>query len=148
MGALALIMTMQPSSLSDGARRARLTHLLHRAAHMRRQTFDARLRPFGITAVQYWVLGRLARTNDSGLTQTELARALESGKVSVGALVTRLEALGLVERRDDSRDRRIRRIFLTDPGYVAMQQTPSLPPPNRESANVRVGKKVVEAGST
>src|SRR3546814_19989178 len=92
MGALALIMTMQPSSLSDGARRARLTHLLHRAAHMRRQTFDARLRPFGITAVQYWVLGRLARTNDSGLTQTELARALESGKVSVGALVTRLEA--------------------------------------------------------
>src|SRR3546814_14078469 len=37
MGALALIMTMQPSSLSDGARRARLTHLLHRAAHMRRQ---------------------------------------------------------------------------------------------------------------
>src|SRR3546814_14829180 len=81
---------------------------------MRRQTFDARLRPFGITAVQYWVLGRLARTNDSGLTQTELARALESGKVSVGALVTRLEALGLVERRDDSRDRRIRRIFLTD----------------------------------
>src|SRR3546814_15285386 len=77
-----LIMTMQPSSLSDGARRARLTHLLHRAAHMRRQTFDARLRPFGITAVQYWVLGRLARTNDSGLTQTELARALESGKVS------------------------------------------------------------------
>src|SRR3546814_17289678 len=102
-----LIMTMQPSSLSDGARRARLTHLLHRAAHMRRQTFDARLRPFGITAVQYWVLGRLARTNDSGLTQTELARALESGKVSVGALVTRLEAPGLVERRVDSRDRRI-----------------------------------------
>src|SRR3546814_12802801 len=89
---------------------------------MRRQTFDARLRPFGITAVQYWVLGRLARTNDSGLTQTELARALESGKVSVGALVTRLEALGLVERRDDSRDRRIRRLFLTDTGYVAIEQ--------------------------
>src|SRR3546814_11119806 len=89
---------------------------------MRRQTFDARLRPFGITAVQYWVLGRLARTNDSGLTQTELARALESGQVSVGALVTRLEALGLVERRDDSRDRRIRRIFLTDTGYVAIEQ--------------------------
>src|SRR3546814_11702217 len=96
---------------------------------MRRQTFDARLRPFGITAVQYWVLGRLARTNDSGLTQTELARALESGKVSVGALVSRLQALGLVERRDDSRDRRIRRIFLTHTGYVAIKQITAVAPP-------------------
>src|SRR3546814_8612329 len=99
---------------------------------MRRQTFDARLRPFGITAVQYWVLGRLARTNDSGLTQTELARALESGKVSVGALVTRLEALGLVERRDDSRDRRIRRIFLTDTGYVAIDPIAAVPHRDRK----------------
>ena len=115
-------MVNSATSFHDLARRQQFTHRLHRAAHLRRQLFDARLKPFGITAVQWWVLGRLTRAPDTGLTQTQLARALESGKVSVGAMLGRLEALGLIERRDDADDKRIRRIFLTDSGYAAIER--------------------------
>lgn len=85
---------------------------------MRRTLFDQELRPNGITAAQWWLLGTLARHNRSGMIQTELARAVESGKVSVGGLVERLVAAGLIERRPDAHDRRARRLFVTEKGFA------------------------------
>jgi DNA-binding MarR family transcriptional regulator len=46
------------------------------------------------------------------LSQNELAALLEVEPISVGRLVDRLEARGLVERRPDPADRRIRRLHL------------------------------------
>ena len=58
-----------------------------------------------------WVI--LARVNAKpGLSQNELAAILEVEPISVGRLIDRLEARGLVERRADPADRRIRRLHL------------------------------------
>lgn len=56
------------------------------------------------------------------MTQVDLARLLEVGKVTVGGLVDRLEATGHVERRADASDRRIKRVFITKQGYDVLQQ--------------------------
>jgi len=58
-----------------------------------------------------WVI--LARVNATpGLSQNELAAILEVEPISVGRLIDRLEARGLVERRPDPTDRRIWRLHL------------------------------------
>jgi DNA-binding MarR family transcriptional regulator len=50
------------------------------------------------------------------MPQVALADELDVGKVALGGLVDRLEAGGLVERRGDPVDRRVKRIHLTKAG--------------------------------
>ena len=60
------------------------------------------------------------------MIQSDLARLLEVGKVSVGGLIDRLEASGHVERRADPVDRRIKRVFITDRGYDVIEKMRSV----------------------
>lgn len=91
--------------------------LIHDVSRMRRTLFDQALKPLGITRAQWWALGNISRHAEEGMIQTDLARILETGKVSVGGLIDRLEAAELVYRRADTEDRRVKRIFITDKGY-------------------------------
>ena len=50
------------------------------------------------------------------MTQSELAKEMDVGKVTLGGLIDRLEESGYVERRTDRSDRRARRIFMTGQG--------------------------------
>jgi DNA-binding MarR family transcriptional regulator len=50
------------------------------------------------------------------MTQTALAADLDLTKVAIGGLIERMEAAGLVERRADHSDARIRRVHLTPAG--------------------------------
>lgn len=97
--------------------RAKLGFLIHDVSRMRRTFFDQALRPLGITRSQWWALGNISRHAEEGMIQTELARILDVGKVSVGGLIDRLEATGLVYRQADKVDRRVKRIFITPKGY-------------------------------
>jgi MarR family transcriptional regulator for hemolysin len=72
------------------------------------------MKPLGLTRAQWRVVVHLHRKD--GLTQSQLAELLGSGKVSVGGLIDRLEHSGWVERRDDPQDRRSNRVFLTNKG--------------------------------
>lgn len=56
------------------------------------------------------------------MTQSELAKEMHVGKVTMGGLIDRLEEAGLVERRADATDRRARRIFMTAPGESLVKQ--------------------------
>lgn len=86
--------------------------LLHDVARMMRVRFDQRARAKGMTRAQWIILARLER--QPGLSQNEMASILEVEPISVGRLIDRLEARGLVERRPDPGDRRVRRLHLTD----------------------------------
>lgn len=66
----------------------------------------------GITVPQSRVLAELRRFN--GLTQTELAEHVMMEKAPLGRIVDRMEEIGLVIRRPDPADRRVRRVYLTD----------------------------------
>lgn len=100
----------------------RLGMLVHDVSRIRRTVMDQALRPFSLTRSQWMVLNNLSRNNSNGMMQAELARLLEIGKVTIGGLVDRLEMAGLVERRADRGDRRLKRVFITDRGYAVLQE--------------------------
>ncbi|MTW19249.1 MarR family transcriptional regulator [Rhodoplanes serenus] len=89
-----------------------LGFLLGDAARLLRKVIDRRLQPFGLTRAQWAVLAMLARRD--GLSQSELADALEIEKSTVGRLIDHVEASGLVERRPMASDRRLWRVHLTE----------------------------------
>jgi DNA-binding MarR family transcriptional regulator len=95
----------------------RIGFLVHDVSRMRRTLFDQAVKPLGITRSQWWVLANLSRHPATGVMQSELARNLDVGKVTVGGLLDRLEASGHIERRPDLSDRRARRVFITHKGY-------------------------------
>lgn len=87
--------------------------LMHDVARMMRTRFDQRARAYGMTRAQWMILARLER--HPGMTQNEMASLCEVEPITVGRLVDRLEARGLLERRLDPADRRIRRLHLLAP---------------------------------
>lgn len=85
--------------------------ILHDVARMMRTRFDKWARGYGLTRAQAAILFRLSR--QPGMSQNEMAALLEVEPITVGRLVDRLEARGLVERRaDPAGDRRVRRLHL------------------------------------
>jgi DNA-binding MarR family transcriptional regulator len=60
------------------------------------------------------ILARLGRRD--GATQSDLAAELDTGKASLGQIVDRLEAAGLVVRHADPVDRRANRIYIAKKG--------------------------------
>ncbi len=94
----------------------RIGFLIHDVSRLRRTVVDKALRPLGITRSQWWVLANLARDDGTAMTQTELARVMDVGKVTLGGLIDRLESGGLVRRQPDPADRRAKRIVMTQKG--------------------------------
>jgi len=85
--------------------------LLYDVARQMRTRADQRARTRGMTRAQWVILTWLER--QPGISQNELAALVEVEPISVGRLVDRLEARGLVERRADPKDRRVWRLQLT-----------------------------------
>lgn len=81
-------------------------------ARFRARLFDRLLAPHGLTTSQAWVLAQLFI--EDNLPQTEIARRMDIGTVTVGGLIERLEARGFVERQVDKEDRRVKRVILKD----------------------------------
>jgi len=84
--------------------------LLHDVARMQRTRFDQWARNYGMTRAQGVILVRLA--GQPGISQIEMAALCEVEPITVGRLVDRLESRGLIERRSDPSDRRVRRLHL------------------------------------
>jgi MarR family transcriptional regulator, transcriptional regulator for hemolysin len=85
--------------------------LLHDVARTLRTRFDQKARAsHAMTRAQWIILSRLDR--QPGMSQNEMAAICEVEPITVARLVDRLEARGLVERRNDPADRRIRRLHL------------------------------------
>ena len=80
-------------------------------ARLLRTYSDQRARELGTTRAQWAVLARLQRCE--GVKQNELAEALDLAPITLGRLIDKLTAAGLVERRDDAADRRAHRLHLT-----------------------------------
>jgi len=83
---------------------------LHDVARMLRTRFDRWARNYGMTRAQGVILVRLYL--QPGISQIDMAALCEVEPITVGRLVDRLEARGLIERRSDPADRRIKRLHL------------------------------------
>jgi MarR family transcriptional regulator, transcriptional regulator for hemolysin len=100
----------------------RFGFLVHDVSRMRRTLFDDVMRSRNVTRSQWSVLATLSRVGKDGMMQVDLARHMDVGKVTIGGLIDRLEATGLVERRLDTSDRRARRVFVTDKGFEVISE--------------------------
>ncbi|MGQ3300673.1 MarR family winged helix-turn-helix transcriptional regulator [Reyranella sp.] len=92
-------------------------YVLSDVARLIRTVFDRRVRDIGLTRAQWLVLTRLYRR--PGASQTELADMLEIDRASAGRMIDRMQKNGWVERRADSEDRRINRLYLTADAHRA-----------------------------
>ncbi|GAB7102316.1 hypothetical protein JCM4814A_06300 [Streptomyces phaeofaciens JCM 4814] len=88
---------------------------VNRCAALLQQAEDAPLRRAGLSRPEFDLLGALRRTGHE-LTPGDLARETFSSGAAVTKRVKQLTERGLVERRGDTRDRRVAHLRLTDAG--------------------------------
>ena len=104
--------------------RREFAFLISDVGRLLRTHADQRARQFGMTRAQWAVLARL-ETNE-GLKQTELAEILDLQPITLTRLVDRLCANGLIERRADPDDRRVKRLYLTPAARPLMDRLADL----------------------
>ncbi|MFF6978613.1 MarR family winged helix-turn-helix transcriptional regulator [Streptomyces sp. NPDC008343] len=88
---------------------------INRCAALLQQAEDAPLRRAGLSRPEFDLLGALRRTGHE-LTPSELARETFSSGAAVTKRLKQLTERGLVERRGDTRDRRVAHVRLTGTG--------------------------------
>jgi DNA-binding MarR family transcriptional regulator len=106
--------------------------LLHDTARLLRRAFERRAKGTGLTRAQWAVLAYVAR--NEGSSQTALADMLDIEPITLVRLLDKLEAAGLVERRPDPADRRVRRLYLTPATGPLLEQMQELAAATREIA--------------
>lgn len=89
-----------------------------RAARMLARRFDEALRPLGLKSGQFSLLMSLNRAQPPALGS--VARLLVMDRTTLTANLKPLERDGLVEVRPDEKDRRARRLALTDRGRALL----------------------------
>jgi DNA-binding MarR family transcriptional regulator len=82
--------------------------------------FEENARRFGQAPRYYGLLG-VIETNP-GLSQTQLAECLHLVRASLVPILDKLTSDGLVERRSDATDKRVRRVWLTTKGKKLMSK--------------------------
>jgi MarR family transcriptional regulator, transcriptional regulator for hemolysin len=94
--------------------------LIYDVAQLVRRQADKRARMHGMTRAQWAVLARLER--EPGTTQSRLAVLTDVEPITIGRLVDRLVANGLIERQPDPQDRRVWRLSLTPKSAGILKQ--------------------------
>lgn len=85
-----------------------------------RQVYDLALAELGITLPESTVLAYVAEIGS--VTQTQIARALDSGRAATGLRIDKLERLGAVERLSNPTDRRVWMVGITAEGHEMVKQ--------------------------
>lgn len=91
--------------------------LVHDVARLLRRRIDHQAQVIGLTSAQWRVLAALFRAeklNDEPLHQATLAEAMDMEPITLSRQIDRMEAAGLIERRPDPGDRRVKRLHLTE----------------------------------
>ena len=86
--------------------------LVHDIARQLTSVLDERLSPYGLTRAHWRAVLYIWRT--PGISQTDLSEILDLSRMGVTGLIDRMESKGLVSRKDDETDRRVKRVYLTD----------------------------------
>lgn len=86
--------------------------LLSKAYQKGQGLVKKRLLPFGLTNIQYVILETLWL--EDGLTAVALSAILAIDKATLSGVLERMAEGGWIEKKDDDRDRRAIRVFLTE----------------------------------
>jgi DNA-binding MarR family transcriptional regulator len=92
--------------------------LLHDVSRLMRKRFEQRAGVLGFTRSQWQVLVHLAK--NEGIHQAGLADILEVEPISLMRILDKLEARGLIERRQHPKDRRVWLLYLTPDAHPSL----------------------------
>ncbi len=106
----------------DAPERRRLPPLLRRAWYGLNQSFRRRIYHTGATPDQFTALRCLLEGDAKGLTQGDLTRAMSSDPNTIASLVSRLEALGWIDRKPHESDKRAYRLRIKPAGRRNYEQ--------------------------
>ncbi len=108
--------------------------LIQEVGRLFRRRFEQRARAAALplTRNQCSVLAAVAR--DEGVTQAALAQYLDLEPITLVRLIDGLEAAGLLERRGNPRDRRVRMLYLTEAALPLLEQIHAVRQALREDA--------------
>lgn len=106
----------------DSPERRRLPPLLRRAWYSLNQAFRRRIIHLDITPDQFTALRILGEHDQKGLSQRQLTELMSSDPNTVASLVDRMEANGLLQRRQHESDKRANRIRLRAKGKKTYAQ--------------------------
>ena len=120
--------------------------LIARTGRQWRRAVDRRLQPFGLTEATWLPLIYLART-PAPVRQKDLAASLVLDGSSVVRLLDALEAAGLIERREESVDRRAKIITVTDRGLSIIDQVESVSRDVRNATLVGLSPEEIEVAT-
>lgn len=120
--------------------------LIARTGRQWRRAVDRRLQPFGLTEATWLPLIYLART-PAPVRQKDLAASLVLDGSSVVRLLDALEAAGLIERREESADRRAKIITVTDRGLSIIDQVESVSRDVRNATLVGLSPDQIEVAT-
>lgn len=95
--------------------------LINKLAHMMSLDMDRRLKVHDVTISQWAMLKQIWQ--QEGRSQVELQELLGLDGATITGLVQRMVNLDLIQRKPDSNDRRVQRVFLTDRGRALEQIT-------------------------
>ena len=101
------------ANIKPGALYSMAGHLIRRCHQISVALFFEECGAFEITPQQYAVLSVLA--DNDGVDQITLAGLAALNRTTAGEIVDRMVSAGLLERRDNPLDRRVKNIFLTKP---------------------------------
>lgn len=101
----------------------RIFFKLYQCANMLHKTGSRAVQDEGLTTQQWAVLGALSREEVvDGMGIGELARYLMVSRQNLSGLITRMERDGHLKLIEDSRDRRSRRVVMTEGGRVIWRE--------------------------
>lgn len=106
---------------SEQRLRDAIARLIARVGRQWRREVDRRLQPFGLTEATWLPLVHLARA-PAPMRQKDLAASLVLDGSTVVRLLDALAASGLIERREESTDRRAKTITVTQSGRSIIDQ--------------------------
>ena len=93
---------------------------LNRVAHILRSGFAKCLESYNIAPEQFGTLEIVSKDGD--ITQSEIAEILGKGKPTIGRALDALEKKGFIVRAQDSEDRRVKPIRLTQKGTALLDE--------------------------
>jgi MarR family transcriptional regulator for hemolysin len=117
--------------------------LIARAGRQWRRAVDRRLQPFGLTEATWLPLIYLARA-PAPVRQKDLAASLVLDGSSIVRLLDALEAAGLIERREESTDRRTKIITVTNRGLSIIDQVEAVSRDVRNATLVGLSQDEIE----
>ena len=91
--------------------------LVNDVSRLLRRRIDQKAQAVGLTSAQWRVLSAVFRAelnNEEPLHQATLAEMMDMEPITLSRQIDRMETAGLIERRPDPVDRRVKRLFLTE----------------------------------